>query len=85
MTMTFKLLASVAVLSVTTALSACAQDSGSEGTDERASAYYDDGCNAGREDRKAGLSMAYERHAGEYDTEAEGSFQAGYEKCWSEG
>lgn len=55
------------------------------GTDAKASAYYDDGCKAGKEDRKAGMSMAYERHDGMYDTENAGSFQAGYEKCWSGG
>ena len=36
----------------------------------------------GKKDKKAGLSMAYERHEGMYDTEVAGSFQAGYEKCW---
>ena len=56
--------------------------SGSDGTDAKASAYYDDGCKAGKADKKAGLSMAYERHAGEYDSEVEGTYQAGYEKCW---
>lgn len=63
--------------------SAKASSSGSDGTDAKASAYYDDGCKAGTADKKAGLSMAYERHAGQYDTEAEGTYQAGYEKCWS--
>ena len=82
---TVKLLASITAVTLITAMSVAAQESGSDGTDERASAYYDDGCEAGRNDRAAGLSMAYERHAGEYDSEDEGSFQAGYEKCWSEG
>lgn len=54
----------------------------SDGTDAKASAYYDDGCKMGKQDKKAGLSMAYERHEGMYDTEVAGSFQAGYEKCW---
>lgn len=79
------LLASIAALTFLTATTLSAQESGSDGTDENASAYYDDGCEAGKNDKAAGLSMAYERHAGEYDTENEGSFQAGYEKCWSEG
>jgi hypothetical protein len=59
-----------------------ASSSGSGGTDAKASAYYDDGCKAGKADKKAGLSMAYERHAGEYDSEVESTYQAGYEKCW---
>ena len=79
------LLASITAVTFITAMSVTAQESGSDGTDENASAYYDDGCEAGKNDKAAGLSMAYERHAGEYDTEDEGSFQAGYEKCWSEG
>ena len=77
-----KLLASVAAVSVMTLLGACTEEVVATGTDENASAYFDDGCVAGRNDRLAGLSMAYERHAGAYDSEAEGSFQAGYEKCW---
>jgi hypothetical protein len=56
--------------------------SSSSGTDANASAYYDDGCKAGKKDKKAGLSMAYERHAGSYDSQNAGSYQAGYEKCW---
>jgi hypothetical protein len=56
--------------------------SSSDGTDANASAYYDDGCKAGKKDKKAGLSMAYERHAGSYDSQNESSYQAGYDKCW---
>ncbi len=77
-----KLLASVAAVSVLTILGACTEDSVAPGTDERASAYFDAGCEAGRSDRLAGLSMAYERNVGAFDSESEGSFQAGYEKCW---
>jgi hypothetical protein len=77
-----KLLTSVAAVSVLTILGACTEETVAAGTDERASAYFDDGCAAGRNDRLAGLSMAYERNAGSYDSESEGSFQAGYEKCW---
>jgi hypothetical protein len=61
---------------------AAAASSSSDGTDANASAYYDDGCKAGKKDKKAGLSMAYERHEGEYNTEYASTFQAGYEKCW---
>jgi hypothetical protein len=61
---------------------ATAADSYSDGTDANASAYYDDGCKAGRKDAKAGLSMSYERHAGAYDTQYESTYQAGYDKCW---
>ena len=60
--------------------SASASTSG--GTDAIASAYYDDGCKAGKADKKAGLSMAYERHDGAYDTANAGSYEAGYNKCW---
>lgn len=53
-----------------------------DGTDVNASAYYDDGCKAGKKDAKARLSMAYERHSDAYDTQNAGTFQSGYEKCW---
>lgn len=62
---------------------AAASTSGSDGTDANASAYYDDGCKAGTKDKKAGLSMAYERHEGSYDSQNASTYQAGYEKCWS--
>lgn len=55
----------------------------SDGTDANASAYFDDGCKAGTADKKAGLSMAYERHEGSYDSQYASTYQAGYEKCWS--
>ena len=46
-------------------------------------AYYQDGYKAGRTDRKAGLSMAYERHNGAYDSRNASYYQAGYEAGWS--
>jgi len=46
--------------------------------------YYKDGFMAGAEDGKAGMSMAYERHADSYDSRFEPYFQAGYELGWSE-
>lgn len=61
---------------------AAATTTATDGTDANASAYYDDGCAAGKTDKKAGLSMAYERHAGAYDTANASTYQAGYEKCW---
>ena len=76
-----KLLASVAAVSVMTLISACTEESVAPGTDERASEYFDLGCEAGRSDRLAGLTMDYQRNV-LYDSESEGSFQAGYEKCW---
>ena len=76
-----KLLSSVAAVAVLTILGACTEETVATGTDERASEYFDLGCAAGRSDRLAGLSMAYERNV-LYDSESEGSFQAGYEKCW---
>lgn len=45
--------------------------------------YYQDGNKAGRQDRKAGLSMAYERHDGAYDSRHASYYQAGYEAGWS--
>jgi hypothetical protein len=59
-----------------------AASSSNSGTDDMASVYYDNGCKAGKADKKAGLSMAYERHEGDYNTEYAGTYQAGYEKCW---
>jgi hypothetical protein len=44
--------------------------------------YYQDGYKAGRTDRKAGLSMAYERHNGAYDSRNASYYQAGYEEGW---
>ena len=44
--------------------------------------YYKDGYKAGSADRKAGLSMAYERHDGAYDTQNASYYQAGYEEGW---
>lgn len=45
--------------------------------------YYKDGFKAGRKDRKAGLSMAYERHDGAYDSRNASYYQEGYEAGWS--
>lgn len=45
-------------------------------------AYYKDGYKAGVKDRKAGLSNAYERHDGAYDTANASYYQAGYETGW---
>lgn len=44
--------------------------------------YYQDGYKAGRSDRKAGQSMAYERHSGAYDSRNASYYQAGYEEGW---
>lgn len=44
--------------------------------------YYKDGYKAGRQDRKANMSMAYERHSGAYDSRFEANYQAGYEDGW---
>lgn len=50
------------------------------GSNERA--YYDDGCLEGTRDAQASMSMAYERHAGMYDSRFEPFFAQGYEACW---
>lgn len=47
--------------------------------------YYRDGFKAGRIDRKANLSNAYERHSGQYDSRNASYFQAGYEAGWESG
>lgn len=44
--------------------------------------YYKDGFKAGKSDRKAGLSMAYERHDGAYDSRNASYYQEGYEAGW---
>ncbi|MEB3361782.1 MAG: hypothetical protein VKI42_06615 [Synechococcaceae cyanobacterium] len=44
--------------------------------------YYKDGYKAGRRDRKANMSMAYERHNDSYDSRNESYYQAGYEDGW---
>lgn len=44
--------------------------------------YYKDGYKAGRQDRKANMSMAYERHNDAYDSRNESYDQAGYEDGW---
>lgn len=46
-------------------------------------AYYNDGCKAGKEDAKAGMSMAHERHSDQYDSRFEPYFAKGYDKCWA--
>jgi hypothetical protein len=56
----------------------------SDGTDLQASSAYDQGCAAGAEDANMNMSMAHERHSGEYDSQYEDTFRAGYEKCWTE-
>lgn len=45
--------------------------------------YYKDGYKAGRQDRKANMSMAYERHNDAYDSRNESYYQAGYEDGWN--
>jgi hypothetical protein len=45
--------------------------------------YYKNGFKAGKSDRKAGLSMAYERHDGAYDSRNASYYQAGYEDGWN--
>lgn len=44
--------------------------------------YYRDGYKAGGQDRKANMSMAYERHNDAYDSRNESYYQAGYEDGW---
>ncbi len=53
-----------------------------EGSNERA--YYDDGCRAGTEDAQAHMSMAYERHADDFDRQFEPYYARGYEHCWKQ-
>ncbi|MFM9047017.1 MAG: hypothetical protein ACKOOH_05085 [Cyanobium sp.] len=44
--------------------------------------YFKDGYKAGRQDRKANMSMAYERHSGDYDSRFEENYKQGYEAGW---
>ena len=55
------------------------------GMENNACEYYKDGFKKGREDRSAHMSDAYERHAGEYDTQNEPAFRQGYEVGWNSG
>jgi hypothetical protein len=43
---------------------------------------YDQGCNAGRSDRRAGKSMEYWRHGGSYDGRSEQAYSQGYNQCF---
>ena len=45
-------------------------------------AYYQDGYRAGGEDARMGMSMAYERHSGAYDSRFEHYYSRGYEAGW---
>ena len=44
--------------------------------------YYKDGYKAGRQDRKANMSMYYGRHSGAYDSRFEENYKQGYEDGW---
>ncbi|MFM7087260.1 MAG: hypothetical protein ACKOXO_09775 [Cyanobium sp.] len=44
--------------------------------------YFRDGYKAGRSDRKANMSMAYERYRDAYDSRFEENYRAGYEAGW---
>jgi opacity protein-like surface antigen len=52
------------------------------GIDSNGCEYYKDGMKAGRGDRAAHQSAAYERHSDHYDSQNEAAFKAGYEKGW---
>jgi hypothetical protein len=67
------------------AVSGCAEEAAvasgpTPGSNERA--YYDDGCRAGTQDAQSSMSMFHGRHADQYDTRFEPSFQQGCEACW---
>lgn len=53
-----------------------------EAWDAATCGHYKDGYLAGKSDRRANVSMAYERHAGAYDSRFEQAFRAGYEAGW---
>lgn len=44
--------------------------------------YFRDGFRAGKEDKAAGVSNAYERHADSYDSRFESSYSRGYDAGW---
>lgn len=81
----------VAAILATASLAGCVEDTGSAnsppssgltpGSNEQA--YYDDGCVAGTQDGKAGMSSVYQRYAEQYDTRFEPYFRQGYEACWA--
>lgn len=52
------------------------------GLEPNAKAYFRDGCHAGRQDGRAHMSMAYQRHTGVYDSRFESAYRQGYETGW---
>jgi hypothetical protein len=52
------------------------------GMDPMACDYYKDGIKAGKGDKAAHLSDAYQRHQGKYDSRFEAPFRAGYATGW---
>ena len=50
--------------------------------DSNKCAYFGDGYKAGKTDRQANMSMAYERHGDQYDSRIEEAFRVGYEDGW---
>lgn len=45
-------------------------------------AYFRDGYKQGKIDRRANMSMAYQRHSDMYDSRFEENFRVGYEAGW---
>ncbi|MFN5745075.1 MAG: hypothetical protein ACK443_03165 [Methylococcaceae bacterium] len=50
--------------------------------DSNKCAYFSDGYKAGKTDRQANQSMAYERHSDQYDSRFEEAYRVGYEEGW---
>ena len=90
----FKIALLAAALTLTSAAGGCATGTGTSGGTQAGNAcpsdikgneceYYKDGYRAGAEDGKASMSMAYERHAGDYDSRFEPYYKRCYEKGWT--
>ena len=83
----------LAATALALALAACATDTSTGNKAQASNAcpsdikgneceYYQDGYTAGAEDGRMGMSMAYERHAGAYDSRFESPYRQGYETGW---
>ena len=53
--------------------------------DKNACVYFKEGYAVGKDDAKANLSNAYQRHEDAYDSRFESAFSKGYEQGWKDG
>ena len=53
--------------------------------DKNACVYFKEGYAVGKDDAKASLSNAYQRHEDAFDSRFESAFSKGYEQGWKDG